>query len=312
MKRRIWMFGAGVLALIGLLGEVPAAAAPEGAAPVAEVESVPALIEEVAGPSGASATKSEEGIASLGSPVETTVSTDADAGAEIEAADGRTVTVAPVGIEEAGAVSGDAVVYGDGGTGSSTAIRPTPEGAQALIVIDGPGSASEFAFEIAVDGEPAELELVDGAVEVRSVGSAEPSATVLPPWAVGADGVSVPTRFKVRGDEVVQVVDHRGAAYPVVADPNTCGWVTCTYYFGRRATKDIAKLPTLAGPVCAATAFIHPGVAVGCAFYVGAIIYQADRAADRRGYCLKIKYPRVQPPGVPVLAPQIYSGGHCR
>ena len=41
------------------------------------------------------------------------------------------------------------------------------------------------------------------------------------PWAADAAGVSVPTRYEVRGDTVVQVVDFTQAhAFPVVADPN--------------------------------------------------------------------------------------------
>lgn len=85
-----------------------------------------------------------------------------------------------------------------------------------------------------------------------------------------------------------------------------CGWVSCTHHFGRRATRDIANLPVLAGPVCAATAFIHPAVGAGCAIYAGAIVYQAMRARDRPGHCLKIKYPRFWTPPAPVvLVPQI-------
>lgn len=92
----------------------------------------------------------------------------------------------------------------------------------------------------------------------------------------------------------------------VHAVAESCGWVSCTHHFSRRATKDIANLPVLAGPVCAATAFVHPSVGAGCAIYAGAIIYQATRAKDRPGHCLKIKYPRFwSPPAPVVLVPQI-------
>jgi hypothetical protein len=40
------------------------------------------------------------------------------------------------------------------------------------------------------------------------------------PWAKDSAGREVPTRYEVRGSELVQVVDHHeGLAYPVVADP---------------------------------------------------------------------------------------------
>ena len=39
------------------------------------------------------------------------------------------------------------------------------------------------------------------------------------PWAVDADGQALPTRFEVRGSQLVQVVDTTAAAFPVVSDP---------------------------------------------------------------------------------------------
>lgn len=42
------------------------------------------------------------------------------------------------------------------------------------------------------------------------------------PWAVDANGVSVPTRYEVNGSTLTQVVDHREGSYtyPIVADPS--------------------------------------------------------------------------------------------
>lgn len=108
---------------------------------------------------------------------------------------------------------------------------------------------------------------------------------------------------------LVQRVDHRGASYPVVADPNTCGTISCTYYFGRSATKDIASGSVLVA-ACGVLGRIHAAVAAACLVQAGAIVYQASRARNRSGYCLKIKYPRFGQPRV--LVPQIYSGGYCR
>lgn len=44
---------------------------------------------------------------------------------------------------------------------------------------------------------------------------------VLPAWARDANGVAVSTHFALKGNKLVQYVDHRqpGVAYPVVADP---------------------------------------------------------------------------------------------
>ncbi|WP_282847829.1 DUF4258 domain-containing protein [Microbacterium oxydans] len=39
------------------------------------------------------------------------------------------------------------------------------------------------------------------------------------PWAKDASGASVPTFYGITGSTLTQVVQHQGAAYPVVADP---------------------------------------------------------------------------------------------
>ena len=44
-------------------------------------------------------------------------------------------------------------------------------------------------------------------------------AGILAPWAVDADAKMVPTHYTLDGTTLVQTVDHRRAAYPVVADP---------------------------------------------------------------------------------------------
>ncbi|MDO5682543.1 MAG: hypothetical protein Q4G46_06930, partial [Propionibacteriaceae bacterium] len=66
----------------------------------------------------------------------------------------------------------------------------------------------------------------DGGVDILQTFPNEgPESAVLvsrveKPWAVDADGRSVPTRFEVEGDSITQVVQHNSThTYPVVADP---------------------------------------------------------------------------------------------
>ena len=62
------------------------------------------------------------------------------------------------------------------------------------------------------------LPLTDGgAVIVDSEGVVV--AVVAPAWAVDANGQAVPTHYRIDGTTLVQVIDHHGAAYPVVGDP---------------------------------------------------------------------------------------------
>lgn len=82
-------------------------------------------------------------------------------------------------------------------------------GVDAIVLDSETGVAFLFAY---VNGEP---ELVGG-VDV--------------PWARDAKGVEVPTHFKVHGNVLTQVVEHKSGdfAYPITADPswwdNVKGW----------------------------------------------------------------------------------------
>lgn len=54
-------------------------------------------------------------------------------------------------------------------------------------------------------------------------------ATLAAPWAVDANGKSVPTHYEINGTTVNQVVDTTpDTAYPVTADPSVAWWVWTT------------------------------------------------------------------------------------
>lgn len=201
------------------------------------------------------------------------------------------------------------MVYQGAAPETALVARPTDEGVQALVVIEGAEAPTEYRFPIEV-GPGGEAELtatVGGAIEVRRPGTAAPVALVLPAWATDADGRPVPTHFEIEGDTLVQVVDHAGAAYPVVADPNTCGTVTCTYYFNKGTTRDLASAASV-GMLCGVALKYVPPAGIGCAVAIVAVNVQANRAKSR-GMCLKIKYTRF---GATVWWPDIDSGKHCK
>ena len=80
-----------------------------------------------------------------------------------------------------------------------------------------PRTSYEFEFGLpSGDGE--------GGIEVLNV-EGDVIGTVAPPWAVDANGDSVPTAYKLRDNILARTVEHAGAVYPVVADPSvTLGW----------------------------------------------------------------------------------------
>ncbi|MCU1372276.1 MAG: hypothetical protein JWO77_3470 [Ilumatobacteraceae bacterium] len=250
-------------------------------------------------------------VADLGT-VDVELPLDPDGGWMIDAKTGPPVTLGVPGSGSEGELVGGNVVYGDVAEDASVVARPTTDGVQALIVIDGPEAPTEYRFPVDVGGEGAELLLVEGGlIEVHLPGSAEAAATVMPAWAFDADGTPVPTWFTLEGSTLVQTVDHQGAPYPVVADPNTCGTISCTYYFGRRATKDIAGGGSVGLTMaCGTLAIVNRAAGAACALQFGALVLQAIRARDRAGHCLKVKYPKYGQPRV--LVPQIYTGKYCK
>lgn len=77
-------------------------------------------------------------------------------------------------------------------------------------------------------GQGAEVLDLDGATVAAQV-----AAQVAAPWAIDANGRSLPTRYVVEGRALRQVVDVENATYPIVVDPwITAGWwyITPVYY----------------------------------------------------------------------------------
>jgi hypothetical protein len=233
-------------------------------------------------------------------PGETTeVGIDPDEAMTLATAAGTELSIGtPSSASEPGEKVGDSVVFPGVADDASIVTRRTRDAAQALIVVDGEDAPKAFRFPVAIDGGTATLRLrSDGGVDVYEPGAPDAMATVAPPWATDADGRPVPTRFEIQDGALTQIVDHRGAAYPVVADPKfTWGIFSGTLYFTRgetrRATHVSGLLSVVAG-ACAASAITGPfatALCGGIAGHAGVIAVFADYAYDR-GNCLKIKLP---------------------
>lgn len=139
------------------------------------------------------------------------------------------------------------------GTSSASALAQivdSDDGAAGSIavVLDDDSAPESFAFALEVrPGIELHLDPGSGAVEVRDwIGLADgddPAIAVIDaPWAYDADGREIPTSFSLDGGTLTLHVAHRGASYPVVADPDVttnCGISTCSIYWSRSRTQAI-------------------------------------------------------------------------
>lgn len=122
----------------------------------------------------------------------------------------------------------DSITLLDGSaTDTAVAVQRTESGLRALVHIDSIEAPERFQFPIGGDVAEIKLTADGGAAALDAEGHVV--ATAPAPWAIDANGVSVPTRFEVDGTTLIQTVDHRGGdyAYGIVADPSWYFWAKC-------------------------------------------------------------------------------------
>ena len=120
--------------------------------------------------------------------------------------------------EDAHAVEAGVVAF-DNGNGSHSVPLIKDDGyLQIVTVIENLAAPQEYAYDFDLP-IGATLGLESDSIVVRSSSGAF-SGAVAPAWARDAAGRDVPTRYELRGDQVIQFVEHSAEhAYPIVADP---------------------------------------------------------------------------------------------
>ena len=174
------------------------------------------------------------------------------------------------------------------------------DGAATVITLKDSVAPTRYDFKLDLPpGASAQL-LDDGSAVVRdslhkALGSFQP------PWAKDASGAAIPTSYSLAGNVLSQVIDVRGATFPVTADPHyTWGWVSGTVYFNKSETKAIALggtvvswIPTPYTVIGGRTLIAWAGIAVaanrciklkvGLTYYINSIAYYSGNEGD--GYC---------------------------
>ncbi|GAB2450721.1 hypothetical protein HD599_002300 [Conyzicola lurida] len=199
----------------------------------------------------------------------------AESTASVSLADGLTVPsgastvgVVPIAAGDGRALSPGGLAVYENTADSSFALSTGKTGANAgYAVISAQTAPTEYRFAFTVDGQPATLRPTDGGgVEVLSA-TGDIVNSIAPAWATDAAGVAVPTSYSVQGNVLVQRVDHRGASYPVVADPRlACDAVWCTLLLSRYETRLLAAHALSPGIACR---FLGAGAGVCAALLIG-------------------------------------------
>ena len=257
----------------------------------APIDSSPMVIED-----DVATTESEHGTVAIGLEI-----TD---GVTVSSADGLDLSI---GLPSAGRADGlvaddGTVVYADALVGAALTARAGDSGVQASMVIDSADAPAEYRFDLDLPEAHTLTLNEDGSAQITGPDGL-PAGLFDPPWAVDAEGQEVATWFSTDGATLIQHVEHRGAAHPVVADPKfTWGIVSGTVYFSKQETRRIAFGASLVAVGGFKLAPLAVASGILSAFANNAL------AANK---CLKIKY---YPNGVSI--PGDYGGstadGYCK
>lgn len=183
---------------------------------------------------------------------------------------------------------------------TDSVVRPAPGGLQALTVIRNSAAPDSYTYTLT----DASFEISgEGVVTVTRGGRT--IGMVAPPWAVDAVGNKVPTHYEVHDGALVQIVNHRGATYPVVADPSiSFGWYVYVRY-SKSEVQQISITATQAGNMaalaltCYLLGLANPALSVVCMAlgtpYIDSVINQI-KDAQAAGQCIEHKY-TYPPPG---------------
>lgn len=149
------------------------------------------------------------------------------------------------------------VVAFNNGNGTTTVPVVKNDGSvQVTTIIASAAAPQEFSYGLSLSDDAA-ISIDDSGVILVTSGETLVLG-VAPPWAVDATGAQVPTHYDLRGNTLVQVVDHTSASfeYPVVADP----WLGAALFgpvYQNSSTQKITGTPTAWGTA------VQSGVAVG-------------------------------------------------
>jgi hypothetical protein len=177
---------------------------------------------------------------------------------------------------------GDNLVYRNAEPDTSFVIRPTANGgSQTLINITGNKAPTSFKFAMPLPAGAHYKLQPNGSINVE-IATSQVIGTIGAPWAKDANGKTVATHYTTQGNEIVQTVDYRGSAFPVVADPSV-SW----HWWGVQIkfTKADLERATTLGSGAAIILKADPELTFAVWAAAGMAVWAHDH-----GYCLELNF----------------------
>jgi hypothetical protein len=111
------------------------------------------------------------------------------------------------------------VVYHGTDVGASTAVQAMASGGlRFMTIISGPEAPCDYSFDMGLPSGAKIVPVDDGGLRIVTA-AGSPIWSIEAPWAADADGRSLPVSYSTDRSTLTMHVNHRRAAYPVVADP---------------------------------------------------------------------------------------------
>ena len=120
----------------------------------------------------------------------------------------------------------NSIVYKDYQENTDVVVQALEEGSlRILTILNDADAPTEYIYKVNLPIGGHMKKLPDGSIVILDKNKKFTGAFT-PAWALDKNGEKVPTHYEIRGNKLIQVVEHLSlnVAYPVVADP----------YYGRR------------------------------------------------------------------------------
>lgn len=198
--------------------------------------------------------------------------------------------------------SGTTALLSDSVTSLKVAVQPLRGGVRLLSVLKNAATPNTTTYDVRLPAGAVMQRDSLGGVVVREKGRT--TSRFSAPWAKDAAGRSLPTHYTLKGNALTQVVDTRGAKFPVVADPQWFwDFLQTGYHFNKLET---ANLAVAAGAASAFAMFAPPPFNV--LLLVEAVTVAAGaQLAVNAGSCILLTAA-----GTPIQYGGDQVGGYCR